>query len=127
MTPNLQVILQAILAVTDANGEQVSTFDVGNPSLGARAVFIDRNVQATIFPVAVAFPAINMFFVLAQNVGTTPLQIQFAPNGLSLTAVTVGPTGFFLLIDPTETGTGIWSLHLSGLTQTVPALVAVGV
>jgi hypothetical protein len=126
MTANLQLILQSIVAITDANGNQVGAFDMGNPSLGAAASFVDRNVQATAAPVTVNLPAANVFSVLVQNVGVNPLQIRFTPNLGSAVSFIVGPTGFMIMHDPTETGTGFSQLSVSGLTLTVPAVVEVG-
>jgi hypothetical protein len=127
MTSNLQLILQTVIAVTDSTGAQVATMDLESPTLAASAAFIDQNVQATIAPLQIQFPAVNMFSMLVQNVGTTPLQIRFAPNLGPQSSFTVGPTGFMVMHDPTETGTGFWFLALSGITTTVPAIVEVGV
>ena len=128
-TPNLNVILQGIIAVQNnlaPNSPQITTLDLQNPTFGGTAVFFDPYFQATIGLAPVTLPASRVFGIVVQNLSTTnPLQVIYTPYLLPQVSTTFGPGGVFISFDPAETGTGYTSLILSGISVTVPAMVLV--
>lgn len=135
-TPNIQIILQAIAAVTNnllSNAPQIITFDFNSPTLPSGAglgtgVYYEPYFQAASIGSAVSLPAASVFAILVQNLSLTAnLTITYTPTGGAAASVTLGPSGMFILFDPSETGTGFSALTLTGVGGTVSAAVLVGV
>jgi hypothetical protein len=132
-TPNINCILQGILAVTNnlaPNAPQVASIDLQNPTLNGTVFFYEQYLQATTTGVGQGMPgpAGKAFVVLVQNLSTTSeLQVTVTPTGGTPTTFTYGPGGVFIHFDPTEDGTGISALTLTGVGGTVPCSVLVAV
>jgi hypothetical protein len=135
-TSNVQVILQAVIAVMNnlvSPAVQVITLDFGNPTLpsagsGGTAVFYDPYFQALVGGSAVSLPGSPVYAIAVQNLSTTAnLQVTHTPQGAAASTALYGPGGVCILFDPSEAGGGFSALTLTGVGGTVPAMVLVGV
>jgi hypothetical protein len=129
-TPNIQVVLQAILSATDnliSPPPYIANFDFGNPTLGATNIFFDPYFQALAGGSAVALPAAKVFLIAVKNQSATAvLTVTVTPFGGAASSVNLGVGGAYIVIDPAETGTGFSALTLTGVGGTVPAMVLAG-
>ena len=129
-TPNVNIILQAIVAVTNnllSNAPQIVNFDFGNPTLGGTAAYYEPYFQATTSPVAVPLPSAKNFGVFIVNQGPGNVTVSYLPFGGVSTSLMLGPGGVFVAFDPSEAGQGISGLSLTGIgsTQSCSVLVCV--
>lgn len=131
-TPNLNCILQAVLAVQNnliSPTPQIATVDLGNPTYPGKVFFYEPFFQATTGGSAVPIPPSfsNVFLVIIQNISPTAnIQVQVTPQGQSQTTFSYGPSGAFIYIDPAGIG-GISALTVVGVGGTVPVSVVVAV
>lgn len=131
-TPNINCILQAIAVVTNQNLPNfplIANFDFQNPTLpsagtGGTAAFWEPYFQAPAGGAGVTLPAAVIFGVFVQNLSTTAnLIVGYTPNGGSASLITLGPNGVFIYFDPSEAGSGIANVNLTGVGSTVSASV----
>jgi hypothetical protein len=130
-TPNVNLILQAVLAATNnllSPAPQIATFNLGNPTLGATQFFYEPYFQALVGGSAVSLPATKIFAIIVQNLSPTAvLSVTHTPFGAAASTSTLGPNGVCIFFDPLETGGGFSALTLTGVGGTVPAAVLVAV
>jgi hypothetical protein len=130
--PNLQVIMQSIVAVTNAlvtNAPQIQTLDFQNPTMNGTTVFFDPYLQATTSGTVVTLPLLpsgKVYGLFVQNLSATNnLQIIYTPFGLGIASFQVGPNGVFVIFDPSESGSGFSNLTVQGIGGAVSAMVLV--
>jgi len=131
MAANINLILQAVLAMTDnlqSPSPQIGSFDLGNPTMLATQFFYEPYFQALVGGSAVALPATTVFAIFILNKSTSAiLSVTHTPTGGAASTATYGPGGTCILFDPPETGGGFMALTLTGVGGTVPAAVLVAV
>jgi len=134
-TPNISVIFQAIAVVTNqlvANAPQIINFDFANPTLpsgatGGIAAYYEPYFQAGVGGSVVNLPATKIFGLFVQNISTSTgiLTVAYTPFGGASTSINIGPSGTVIVFDPSESGTGISAVTLTGISSTQPAAVLV--
>jgi len=131
-TPNINCILQAVLAIQNnliSPPPQITTVDLGNPTLNGTQFFYEQYIQATVGGTGQGMPGPGgiAYLVIVQNLSpTADMNVQFTPVGGVQTTIKTGPNGAFIYCDPSEHG-GINQLNLLGIGGTVPALILVAV
>ena len=127
-TPNINCILQAVLAVQNnllSPPPQISTIDLGNPTFNGTVAFYEQYVQVptTGYTQAMPGPSAIAYAAVVQNLSPTGnLTISVGPVGGIVNTATLGPQGLWIYFDPAKVG-GITGLLLAGVGSTVPALI----
>lgn len=126
-TPNVNVILQAILTATNnlvSPAPYIANFDFQNPTLNASGIFFDPFFQATGGGAAVPLPTGKVFLVAVQNLSSNlNLTVTVTPFGGAASPLTLGQNGVYIYFDTSGTGQGISAVTLTGNGQ---AFVMVG-
>jgi len=126
-TPNIQVILQGILTVTNnlvSPAPYIANFDFQNPTIGSTSIFYDPYLQAPTGGIALSLPAAIVYVMAVQNLSTTQnLTVTITPNAGAASPITLGPGGVYLYFDPQQLGQGISAVTLTGIGATVSAFV----
>ena len=131
-TPNINCILQTVLAIQNnqlSPAPQITTVDLGNPTLNGTQFFYEQYIQATVGGTGQGMPGPGgiAYLVIVQNLSpTASMNVQFTPVGGVQTIIKTGPGGVFIYCDPQEQG-GINQISIFGLGGTVPALMLVAV
>ena len=123
-TPNINCILQAIVVVTDqkaSNFPQIASFDFQNPSLpsganGGTVVYWEPYFQASTIGSSVPLPAQITYGLFIRNLSLTAnVNLTYTPAASVPTTIFLGPGGVFVYFDPSEAGTGITAITLTGV------------
>lgn len=131
-TPNINVLLQAILTASDNTqfpSPYVSNIDLQNPSMSSAQYFSDAFFPAVTggssVPLGTGMTGPAYCIVVINRSATLYVQISLQPNGGSLEIMgQIGPQGVFVIFDPAQNaGAGYNALTLTGIGGTVPCTV----
>jgi hypothetical protein len=127
--PNLSVVLNATLSVTDttlAPSPTIVSRSFNNPTLAATVSFYDPFFQAAAAGSAVTLPAATVWIVYVKNLdGAANLTVTFTPVGGGAETCLLVPGGIFLYYQPTEGAGGITALSLTSSAGTISTEVFV--
>jgi hypothetical protein len=128
-TPNINCILQAVIAVTNnqlSPQPQIANVDLGNPTIGATQIISETYLQAIAAGITIPLPNPTNFAIVQNLAASGLIRVVYTPSGQPQTFINLGPQGVFIYFDPSGTGTAVTQLIVGGIGSTLPCLVLVG-